>query len=106
MGVYLTPTYVFDGFGIHLFRDCAGLVCTLWSYVRTADGRLCKVVDLTHDEAKLNFVHPFAGRTADFHVKLMSCADVVPITELEWETLEPGDGKTFPEAGQKVTVHY
>merc|ERR1712070_971006 len=66
----------------------------------------CKVVELTSDSAKLHFPHPFAGKAASFAVKLISCATVNRLTELGWHSLSRGDGKTKPQVGDKVTVHY
>merc|ERR1719183_3108098 len=39
-------------------------------------------------------------------VTLVECKDVPTVGELEIETTQPGDGKTFPKKGDELTMHY
>lgn len=80
--------------------------CKIGVELRTQDGRIGKVIALTSDTARLDFNHLFAGKAANYWVKLVSCAEVAPIRELAWHSLSPGDGRTKPQHGDRVTVHY
>merc|ERR1719433_774312 len=39
-------------------------------------------------------------------VTLRTCNEPPPKPEVLVETISPGDGKTFPKAGDKLTMHY
>eukprot|EP00937_MAST-01D_sp_MAST-1D-sp2_P007402 g7402.t1 len=53
----------------------------------------------------LDMNHPLAGKTLRFEVEMLDVReDNTP--KLEIETTTPGDGATFPQRGDKLTMHY
>merc|ERR1712107_266141 len=47
--------------------------------------------------------HPLAGKVLNFSITLMSCK-LAP--QVAVKTITPGDGKTFPNKGDQLTMHY
>eukprot|EP00932_Pfiesteria_piscicida_P006769 SRR837773.16725.p3 GENE.SRR837773.16725~~SRR837773.16725.p3 ORF type:complete len:118 (-),score=50.46 SRR837773.16725:124-477(-) len=64
---------------------------------------LASVTELTDDKAKLDLNHPFAGLPLSMTVTLVDCK---PAPTLEVELTKEGDGKTFPQRGDKLKMHY
>jgi len=61
------------------------------------------VTSIGAEKAVLDFNHPLAGVPLSVWVKIQK---VEAAPSLEVETTSPGDGKTFPKAGDKLTMHY
>jgi len=61
------------------------------------------VKDMTDSVASLDLNHPLAGIPLVMQVKVLG---VETAPQMEVETTSPGDGKTFPKAGDKLTMHY
>jgi len=64
---------------------------------------MARVLNRTEKEAMLDFNHPLAGVDVSMAVTLLS---VSKPPQLVVETLSPGDGSTYPKAGDKLTMHY
>lgn len=65
------------------------------------------VTELSDTSATLDFNHPLAGVPLTLAVKLISCEQPPPpLTELVIETLQPGDGSSYPQKGDNLTMHY
>jgi len=64
---------------------------------------IATVKAMTDSAASLDLNHPLAGIPLTMQVKVLS---VQAAPKLEVETTSPGDGKTFPKAGDKLTMHY
>jgi len=54
----------------------------------------------------IDYNHPLAGLPLLVSVKLLSCQKAAGPPQLLVETMSPGDGKTYPQMGDFVTVHY
>lgn len=65
-----------------------------------------RVKELKQLTAVIDFNHPFAGVDLTMTVTLASCTAPPPAPGLEVEIANPGDGKTYPRAGDKLTMHY
>lgn len=77
------------------------------TFLRMGGGQIATVKDLGDSEVLLDLNHPFAGQSLDFELEVLEIAVPPPRqSELELETLEEGDGKSFPKAGDKLTMHY
>eukprot|EP00419_Tripos_fusus_P072976 CAMPEP_0172889352 /NCGR_PEP_ID=MMETSP1075-20121228/138623_1 /TAXON_ID=2916 /ORGANISM="Ceratium fusus, Strain PA161109" /LENGTH=195 /DNA_ID=CAMNT_0013743383 /DNA_START=24 /DNA_END=608 /DNA_ORIENTATION=- len=64
---------------------------------------MAKVLNKTETEVMLDFNHPLAGVDASMAVTLLS---VNKPPQVDIEILSPGDGSTYPKAGDKLTMHY
>lgn len=75
--------------------------------VQLGQGRLGRILAIDADKIKVDLNHPLAGRSVRLDVELISVDDV-PKSEggLHVERLKAGDGKTFPQRGARVSVHY
>jgi len=65
-----------------------------------------KVAELQGDNCIIDANHPFAGKAITFTVTLLDVEEVAESERLQVEILQAGDGKTFPEPGDKLTMHY
>lgn len=61
------------------------------------------VKSLGTETATLDFNHPLAGVPLLISVTVL---EVSPPPEIEVETVSPGDGASFPKAGDRLAVHY
>merc|ERR1712039_494599 len=61
------------------------------------------VVELDDEKATLDLNHPLAGKALNYTVTLMKCKD---LPALSLEITSPGDGQTYPQQGDELTVHY
>lgn len=64
------------------------------------------VASIEGEVAFLDFNHPLAGLPIVMSVTLRTCKEAPEEPELVVETVSPGDGKTFPKPGDKLTMHY
>lgn len=64
---------------------------------------LAVVKQLSEDMATLDLNHPFAGVPLEMKVKIVSCTRE---PTLQVETTVAGDGKTYPQRGDKLSMHY
>ena len=82
--------------------------------METADGSLPVHVSSLNEDGKAATIDanpPLAGLTLDYEIEILN---VTPSSEVVEEVeprasvdeITPGDGKTFPQKGEKVTVHY
>lgn len=71
--------------------------------LQTSQGGRAVVTKIEEDMVTVDLNHPLAGKDLSFTVELISCE---PAPELVVETLEAGDGKTYPKAGDKLSMHY
>lgn len=71
--------------------------------LQTSQGGRAVVTKIEDDLVTVDLNHPLAGKTLSFTVELLSCE---PAPELVVETLEAGDGKTFPKSGDTLSMHY
>ena len=71
--------------------------------LQTAQGGRAVVTKIEDDMVTVDLNHPLAGKDLSFTIELLSCR---PAPELVVETLEAGDGKTYPKAGDKLSMHY
>lgn len=63
------------------------------------------VKEIKEKVAVLDFNHPLAGLPLVMNVKVTEVSE--PVTpQLQVEVTSPGDGKTYPKAGDKLTMHY
>merc|ERR1711871_1929388 len=67
---------------------------------------IANIVEIGGEEAKLDMNHPLAGETLTFEVELVDITKAAGLVELRLETINEGDGVTFPKAGDKLTMHY
>jgi len=58
------------------------------------------------DTATLDLNHPLAGVALALSVTLLGCEAAPALAPFEVETISPGDGETYPNKGDHVTVHY
>lgn len=71
--------------------------------LQTSQGGRAIVTKIEDDLVTVDLNHPLAGKDLSFTVELVS---LEPAPQLVVENVEPGDGKTFPKAGDKLTMHY
>eukprot|EP00930_Biecheleria_cincta_P075222 TRINITY_DN62392_c0_g1_i1.p1 TRINITY_DN62392_c0_g1~~TRINITY_DN62392_c0_g1_i1.p1 ORF type:complete len:305 (+),score=47.51 TRINITY_DN62392_c0_g1_i1:80-994(+) len=64
------------------------------------------VVKVGEEDATLDANHPLAGKGVSFNVKVVELMEVANSERLLVETVTPGDGKTFPNPGDKLSMHY
>lgn len=64
------------------------------------------VKELKEETATLDFNHPLAGQKVSMEITVVSCEEVPENERLVVETVSPGDGKTYPKPGDKLTMHY
>jgi len=64
------------------------------------------VAEMQEDSCIIDANHPLAGKAITFTVTLLEVEEVPDTQRLQVETLEAGDGKTFPAPGDKLTMHY
>lgn len=64
------------------------------------------VVVLNDEFAGVDLNHPLAGKNVTFTVSVLGCEDAPKQERLIVETTSPGDGKTFPQRGDDLTMHY
>eukprot|EP00440_Ansanella_granifera_P024023 gb/GFBE01026093.1/.p1 GENE.gb/GFBE01026093.1/~~gb/GFBE01026093.1/.p1 ORF type:complete len:319 (+),score=65.17 gb/GFBE01026093.1/:1-957(+) len=64
------------------------------------------VVEMGEQDATIDANHPLAGKALSLTVKLVSLEEVPESERVVVETVTPGDGKTFPSRGDKLTMHY
>lgn len=70
------------------------------------DGPPVVVIEVNDKEATIDTNHPLAGRAITISVKLVHVEEVPASERLVVETVTPGDGKTYPEPGDQLTMHY
>jgi FK506-binding protein 1 len=63
------------------------------------------VMDVGEKAAILDFNHPLAGADLSMKVKVVS-VEKAPSMEVVKETVQPGDGVTFPKVRDQLTMHY
>ena len=71
--------------------------------LQTGTGGRAVIKEINETTAKVDLNHPLAGKTLQFTLTLVAVADA---PTLQVEILSPGDGKTFPSKGDKLTMHY
>lgn len=69
----------------------------------TGDGGHAVIKRVEGDTATVDHNHPLAGTTVVFKAKLLKCST---LPELRHEVQIPGDGVTFPQKGNMLTMHY
>jgi len=65
-----------------------------------------KVVEINETAALLDTNHPLAGKASTMSVKLLRLEELDVSERVDIERLSPGDGSTFPQRGDMLTVHY
>lgn len=73
------------------------------SVLQTSQGARAKVMEIAEETVTVDLNHELAGKTLNFEVTLM---EVTENPEVTITSLSPGDGKTYPGAGDKLTMHY
>mmetsp|Transcript_43839 Transcript_43839/g.121813 ORF Transcript_43839/g.121813 Transcript_43839/m.121813 type:complete len:257 (-) Transcript_43839:7-777(-) len=68
----------------------------IWATVIRRDG----------DKATLDLNHPLAGVALTMSVTLLGCEAAPELPPFEVETTSPGDGRTYPGQGDRLTIHY
>jgi len=63
-------------------------------------------MNVEEQTATLDFNHPMAGKAVTMTVTVKTAKEAPPPGELIVETVTPGDGKTYPKAGDTLTMHY
>eukprot|EP00931_Biecheleriopsis_adriatica_P108623 TRINITY_DN82966_c0_g1_i1.p1 TRINITY_DN82966_c0_g1~~TRINITY_DN82966_c0_g1_i1.p1 ORF type:complete len:326 (-),score=54.74 TRINITY_DN82966_c0_g1_i1:50-952(-) len=71
--------------------------------LRTSQGGKAIVTKVENNQATVDLNHELAGKVLNFKVTLVSCE---PAPQVVIERISPGDGKTFPSAGDQLTMHY
>lgn len=71
--------------------------------IETSQGNKALVTKIEGKTATVDMNHELAGKVLNFSVTLVSC-EVAP--QVVVKTSAPGDGKTFPSAGDQLTMHY
>lgn len=71
--------------------------------LQTSNGGRAVVTKIVGDTATVDLNHELAGKTLKFSVTLVSAE---PAPELIVETIKPGDGKTYPQKGDTLSMHY
>eukprot|EP00928_Gymnodinium_smaydae_P086369 TRINITY_DN7043_c0_g1_i1.p1 TRINITY_DN7043_c0_g1~~TRINITY_DN7043_c0_g1_i1.p1 ORF type:complete len:300 (-),score=42.25 TRINITY_DN7043_c0_g1_i1:15-914(-) len=69
----------------------------------TPDGSKALIVAIKDDKAAVDHNHALAGRTVVFTATLLKVSEV---PTLSCDVLKPGDGKTYPKKGDRISVHY
>eukprot|EP00931_Biecheleriopsis_adriatica_P009815 TRINITY_DN110900_c0_g1_i1.p1 TRINITY_DN110900_c0_g1~~TRINITY_DN110900_c0_g1_i1.p1 ORF type:complete len:300 (+),score=49.73 TRINITY_DN110900_c0_g1_i1:36-902(+) len=67
---------------------------------------LGRVVKLGQDSAILDLNHPLAGLDLTMTVTLVNCENLPEDEKVAVEMLSPGDGKTYPKPGNRLSIHY
>lgn len=81
--------------------------CEPGTRLQMTDGNQVFIKELGDEKAILDRNHPLAGKKLQFHVELVALKPAPEkLSELKVELVSPGDGKTFPEKGDKLTMHY
>lgn len=65
-----------------------------------------KLVDRNETAALLDTNHPLAGKATTMSVKLLRLEELQGSELVDIERVSPGDGSTFPQRGDTLTVHY
>jgi len=65
-----------------------------------------KVVEINETAALLDTNHPLAGQATTMSVKLLRLEELAASELVEIERITPGDGTTFPQRGDTLSVHY
>lgn len=65
-----------------------------------------RVVELNEATAKLDFNHPLAGTPVSMALTLVASEQPPSSDGLEVQTVTAGDGTTFPNPGDTLTMHY
>ena len=78
------------------------------STVQLDSGEYAKIMSIESDHIVLDFNSAFVGKSVVFEVKLEKIENEPNnvMSGLQVQTIKPGDGKTFPKVGSRVTVHY
>jgi len=74
--------------------------------IEVAGNQWARIVEVSEQEVVVDYNHPLANKTVSVTVSLLDIEESAPLSGVQIETLHPGDGKTFPKAGNKVFVHY
>lgn len=76
--------------------------------VELDNGRIGTVVQVDEEFIYVDCNHALAGQTVEFEVNVLGIEEEVnnQLSGVNVQTLKEGDGKTFPQAGSKVYVHY
>lgn len=67
-------------------------------------GQTALVVSIDEKEAKLDCNHQLAGKSLTFDIEIVDIASKGDGIKID--TIQAGDGKTFPSAGDTLTMHY
>ncbi|CAJ1389624.1 unnamed protein product [Effrenium voratum] len=62
------------------------------------------VLEVSKSEMLVDLNHPLAGRRVNVTLTLLACEEVPP-KDVEVRTLRPGDGRTYPKYGDRLTLH-
>ena len=71
--------------------------------LRTNNGMTALITKVEDGMATVDFNHELAGKTLNFDIEVVS---IEAAPELKVETLQAGDGKTFPSTGDTLKMHY
>jgi FK506-binding protein 1 len=71
--------------------------------LQTQQGGRAIIKELNDEIGIVDLNHPLAGKTLKFSLTLLACE---PAPALVVDVINPGDGKTYPKAGDKLTMHY
>lgn len=76
--------------------------------VKLTNGTMGRVLEVQPEHVVIDANHPLAGRRIAFDITLVDVekVDRARLSGVQKETMQEGDGKTFPKGGSRVTVHY
>jgi FKBP-type peptidyl-prolyl cis-trans isomerase 2 len=82
--------------------------CEVGTILRISqEGRTATVKEMGEKDSVLDLNHPLAGHALFFAVEINGLEFPPPRQlKLELEEVSPGDGKSFPKAGDKLSMHY
>jgi FK506-binding protein 1 len=81
---------------------------TVGSSVQLDSGEYAKVVKIEDEYIIVDLNSTLVGKRITFEVKLERIEDEINnvMSGVQVQTVKPGDGKTFPKVGSRVSVHY
>jgi len=71
--------------------------------LQLGNGLVATVVAVNDGKVLIDANHRLAGKTLEFDIEVVA---VAAVPSLRVESLSPGDGTTFPQTGDKCTMHY